>query len=86
VAFTGRLTSAATGESIPYAGHFTRTQNFVAGTVTTTGLTRSTVIPGVGRLTLAAGREEVPADASDGRSRATTPWARTTEDVCRLLA
>ena len=59
------LTSAATGESITYAGLFTPTQDFVAGTVTTTGLSRSTVIPGAGRLTLAAGREEVPVDASD---------------------
>ena len=86
VSFTGDLTNATTGKTIPYRGKFTRTQDFQAGTVTTTGLTRQTHLPGRGAVLIGAGREVTPNDPDDVATAAGRPLGTYNADVCSYLA
>jgi hypothetical protein len=54
--FTGTLFNSASGASVPYEGTFTRTQDFVANSVTFTGLHLMVRIPGQGVLALDVGQ------------------------------
>ena len=54
--FTGTLYNSVTGASLPYEGAFNRTEDFVAHTVTFTGLRFAVQIPGQGILALDAGQ------------------------------
>jgi hypothetical protein len=65
VDFTGTLSNSESGKSLPYAGHFTRTHDAVAGTITVTGLFRSTVVAGEGLIALDAGRAVRDAAANE---------------------
>jgi len=56
VQFTGTLTDATTGATLPYEGNFTRTFDFATGTVTLIGERRKTEVSGQGVLAIAAGR------------------------------
>jgi hypothetical protein len=86
VSFTGRLASASTGKSLPYRGHFTRTEDFVTGIVTTAGLTRQTTVPGTGTIALAAGREVVAPSADDASIAGNNTLGGYNQDVCELLS
>src|SRR5690349_8940470 len=50
VQFTGTLTNATTGASLPYEGNFTRTFDVASGTVTLIGERRKTEVSGQGVL------------------------------------
>ncbi len=56
VQFTGTLTNATTGASLPYEGNFTRTFDVAASTVTLIGERRKTEVSGQGVLAMSAGR------------------------------
>lgn len=56
VEYTGTLTNSVTGTSIPYEGRFVRTQDFLAGTVSITGLQNRVLLPGQGVVALNVGR------------------------------
>ncbi len=56
VQFTGTLTNATTGATLPYEGNFTRTFDVAASTVTLVGERRKTEVSGQGVLAIAAGR------------------------------
>jgi hypothetical protein len=54
--FTGILYNSVTSASVPYEGTFDRTEDFVAHTVTFTGLRFAVQIPGQGILALDTGQ------------------------------
>jgi hypothetical protein len=54
--FTGTLYNSVTSASLPYEGTFNRTEDFVAHTVTFTGLRLAVRIPGQGVLALDVGQ------------------------------
>jgi hypothetical protein len=54
--FTGILYNSVTNASVPYEGSFNRTEDFVAHTVTFTGLRLAVRIPGQGILALDVGQ------------------------------
>lgn len=56
VQFTGALTNATTGATLPYEGNFSRTFDVAASTVTLVGERRKTEVTGQGVLAIAAGR------------------------------
>jgi hypothetical protein len=56
VQFTGTLTNATTGATLPYEGNFIRTFDVAAGTVSLIGERRKTEVSGQGVLAIAAGR------------------------------
>ena len=56
VQFTGTLTNATSGASVPYEGNYIRTWDVSAGTITIVGERRKTEVPGEGVLAIAAGR------------------------------
>jgi hypothetical protein len=56
VAFTGSLTNAVTGRTVPYDGHFTYDFAYVGQTLTLTGLGLRVHVPGEGVLALRTGR------------------------------
>jgi hypothetical protein len=55
ISFTGTLTSSLTGASVPYEGHFVRTEDFVNGTLALSGLRTQVTLPGGAKQVLAAG-------------------------------
>jgi hypothetical protein len=55
VAFTGSLTNAVTGKTVPYDGHFTYDFDYVAQTLTRTGLALRVQVPGEGVLAMHSG-------------------------------
>jgi hypothetical protein len=55
VAFTGSLANAVTGKTVPYDGHFTFDFDYVAQTVTNSGLYLRVHVPGEGVLALKSG-------------------------------
>ena len=56
VSFTGTLYNSVTRTSLPYEGTFNRTEDFVAHTVTFTGLRFAVHIPGQGIVALDTGQ------------------------------
>jgi hypothetical protein len=56
VAFTGSLTNAVTGKTVPYDGHFTYDFDYVNQTLTLTGLSLRVQVPGQGVLAQRTGR------------------------------
>jgi len=72
VTFSGTLSSAITGASVPHVGHFTVIDDYLAGTSTITGMLSRTVVPGegviwrnVGRIVVAMNGGTVLAEAGD---------------------
>ena len=85
VQFTGTLTNANTGATLPYEGNFTRTFDVAAGTVTLIGERRKTEVSGQGVLAIAAGRLVV-----DTRTGAVVSESGRTDEaytaaICSLL-
>ena len=84
VRFTGILYSPDLSRSLPYAGRFTRTEDYRTGIITITGLFRYT--PGAGPDPSASGRTviDLAADAAVFESgRLPADYER---EVCRILA
>ena len=57
--YEGTLSIAATGASVPHAGHFTLHEDFLAGTSTVTGLVSRSVVVGDGVIWRHVGRRVV---------------------------
>lgn len=84
VAFTGTLSGP--GGELPYAGHFTRTADFVAQRAVFTGLRLTVPVPGGARL-LAAGTDAFSLDPDDDFAKATGRLPdEFYADVCAALA
>jgi hypothetical protein len=72
VTFSGNLFNSVTGASVPHEGHFTITDDILAGTSTITGMLSRTVVDGeglvwrnIGRVVLRLGTPNVLFEAGD---------------------
>jgi len=84
VRFTGMLYSPDLSRSLPYAGRFTRTEDYRTGTITITGLFRYT--PGAGPDPSATGRTVIDLAADAAVFEAGRLPADYEREVCRILA
>ena len=85
--FEGTLyRSTDRSRTIPYAGHWQRTLDVAAGTVTITGLWLYSHPDGSGLVTLAAGRQITDAQTSELLSATGRVPGAALQDVCAYLA
>lgn len=85
VQFTGALTNATTGASLPYEGNFIATRDVAANTLTNDGVFRKTEVPGEGVLAIAAGRTVLNATTFAVISESGQTPAAYNDAICRLL-